>query len=422
MLGVDIDFQQWMDRIYASWSGFSDLESGIASYEWAIGTEPGFDDVLHFVDVGTSTDEKADGLTLETGTTYFVTVRARNGSGLSVQASSDGVAVDAIPPAAPAGLVATPGDGQVILTWSANSEPDLAGYEVYMGPSPGTKINAGLVPSSPTPSYLVTGLTNGETYMFAIVAVDMCGNRSPFSEPASATPCADTIPPTFTAFSLYDLSSNHADWTNSQTVGVSMSADGTGGPVIRWLLKQIAAPPTVEEMLAALTSQPSNYTTASPDGQITVYAWVMDSAQNISAAAQYTIGLDTVLPVTRDFSLEDSTSGSPDYTDSLTVTLSATASDANPIVRWIFVNDPVLLDTPPTESQMWNNGLTEPPTTWEFPPDTPAGDLVLGAWRAAGVTSLIIRFTSVGLCCSRWQHGWNTMQFDSGNLQESRFD
>ena len=37
------------------------------------------------------------------------------------------------PPAKPAGLVATPGDASVALSWTANGETDLKGYNVYRG-------------------------------------------------------------------------------------------------------------------------------------------------------------------------------------------------------------------------------------------------------------------------------------------------
>ncbi|MFH1610168.1 MAG: fibronectin type III domain-containing protein, partial [Candidatus Bipolaricaulota bacterium] len=75
----------------ASWSGFGDPESGIAGYEWAIGTTAGGTDVLAFTSVGTATTATSSSLTLTAGTTYYITVRATNGSGLTCTASSDGV-------------------------------------------------------------------------------------------------------------------------------------------------------------------------------------------------------------------------------------------------------------------------------------------------------------------------------------------
>ena len=38
-------------------------------------------------------------------------------------------------PSTPSALIATPGNTQVVLTWKANSEGDLASYKVYGGTS-----------------------------------------------------------------------------------------------------------------------------------------------------------------------------------------------------------------------------------------------------------------------------------------------
>jgi hypothetical protein len=39
--------------------------------------------------------------------------------------------IDGLAPSTPAGLVATPGNQKVILTWQANSEDDLNTYKIY---------------------------------------------------------------------------------------------------------------------------------------------------------------------------------------------------------------------------------------------------------------------------------------------------
>jgi hypothetical protein len=81
---------------------------------------------------------------------------------------------------------------QVVLTWSANTESDLAGYKVYYGTSSrnyGPAINAGNLTS-----YTLTGLNSG-IYFFAITAYDTSGNESAFSSEASRTIAPDTIPP-----------------------------------------------------------------------------------------------------------------------------------------------------------------------------------------------------------------------------------
>ena len=85
------------------------------------------------------------------------------------------------PPASP-----PPGTGSATLSWTLNSEPDLAGYKIYVG------TNAGVYnyPGSPfvvgqTGSYTITGLPVGQTYFFALSAFDYSGGESALSSEVS---------------------------------------------------------------------------------------------------------------------------------------------------------------------------------------------------------------------------------------------
>jgi hypothetical protein len=74
----------------------------------------------------------------------------------------------------------------VTLTWAANSEPDLAGYKIYVGAHSGTYS----FPGSPfvtgkITSYTISNLPKGETYYFAISAYDSAGNESALSAEVS---------------------------------------------------------------------------------------------------------------------------------------------------------------------------------------------------------------------------------------------
>ena len=80
----------------------------------------------------------------------------------------------------------SPSPGSVILTWTANREPDLAGYKVYVGTASGTYSFPGsaFVIGKVT-SYTVSNLPMGQTYFFAISAYNSAGNESLLSAEVS---------------------------------------------------------------------------------------------------------------------------------------------------------------------------------------------------------------------------------------------
>jgi hypothetical protein len=95
---------------------------------------------------------------------------------------------DTTPPAVPTGLTASGAKKKVNLNWNDNTEPDLAGYNVYRATAPGgpfTKVNTSLVTTS---AYTNTGLTSGTTYYFYVTAVDTTGNESAASAIVPGTP------------------------------------------------------------------------------------------------------------------------------------------------------------------------------------------------------------------------------------------
>lgn len=89
-----------MTTLTAAWTASADAESGIALYQYAVGTTSGGTDVRSFTDVGVVTSASITGLTLLSGNTYYITVRAKNGAGVfSTPASSDGITIDISGPA-----------------------------------------------------------------------------------------------------------------------------------------------------------------------------------------------------------------------------------------------------------------------------------------------------------------------------------
>lgn len=90
----DITAQVSTTTLAANWHSFLDTQSGIARYEWAIGTHPGAKDVRSWVDVGNTESASTAGLSLIEGEIYYSTIRAWDQAGNLGQAvSSNGVTI-----------------------------------------------------------------------------------------------------------------------------------------------------------------------------------------------------------------------------------------------------------------------------------------------------------------------------------------
>lgn len=84
--------------------------------------------------------------------------------------------------------------GDLTLTWLPNTEPDLAGYKIYIGTQSyqyTTVIDVGLVTS-----YELSTLQDSVRYYFAVSAYDYWSNESALSWEVSAIPAIGEIVPT----------------------------------------------------------------------------------------------------------------------------------------------------------------------------------------------------------------------------------
>ena len=107
---------------------------------------------------------------------------------------------DTTPPAKPATPTAVSGNGSASVNLSpANSESDLASYTLQrkltsQGAASWAAVKTGVTTWPQTDS----GLTNGTSYDYRVIALDTSGNPSTPSDPVSVTPAAappDTTPP-----------------------------------------------------------------------------------------------------------------------------------------------------------------------------------------------------------------------------------
>lgn len=98
--------------------------------------------------------------------------------------------VDLYPPSAPS--LAPPGvaPGRIALFWTANSEPDVAGYFLFRSTDPNlpkdkwTKLTPTLYTKT---TFTDENVETGKTYYYYVVAVDTAGNPGPPSEVVSET-------------------------------------------------------------------------------------------------------------------------------------------------------------------------------------------------------------------------------------------
>ncbi|MBI4267505.1 MAG: fibronectin type III domain-containing protein [Chloroflexi bacterium] len=131
-----------------------------------------------------------DNVSLTNGNKYYYKMSAvdDDGNESDLTALVSGTPADTSGPAIPNGPIATAGTANVTLTWTANAEADLAGYNVYRSTTFGgtySKVNSSVITTN---SYANTSLTNGTTYFYKITAVDTAGNESGKSVIVSATP------------------------------------------------------------------------------------------------------------------------------------------------------------------------------------------------------------------------------------------
>lgn len=95
---------------------------------------------------------------------------------------------DQEPPATPRGVYSITGDEEVIVRWYPNGESDLYQYGVWRSRN---NVDFDLLDevSKKTPEYIDQDVTNGETYYYAVTAIDYDGNESELSpETVSDTP------------------------------------------------------------------------------------------------------------------------------------------------------------------------------------------------------------------------------------------
>ena len=166
---------------------------------------------------------------LEAGTEYQVGLRPTDSRedqepGYSISATGT---TTANPPAKPANLTATAGNGQVTLTWDGADDDTITGWQ-WQQASDGDTWDAWTdmaVATAATTAYTVTNLTNGTEYQFRIRAQNP-GGAGPESDVVRATPLEAkvSVPPALTVTEGMD-SSVTVPITTTMAFGQSVQFD-----------------------------------------------------------------------------------------------------------------------------------------------------------------------------------------------------
>ncbi len=186
-------------QLHATWSA-SDPQSGIANYEYSIGTSAGGPDLVDWTSVGTNTSATIAGIELQPGIRYYINVRATNAAGsVSSVGSSDGIFLEATPPTTPEvddGGPYTQSLTTIHATWTCEDpETGIAGYQCCIGVTPG---DDDLVPWTDvgTAANIERNdltLLQGQTYYVSVKATNGIGMVSEVGVSQGIT--VDTTPP-----------------------------------------------------------------------------------------------------------------------------------------------------------------------------------------------------------------------------------
>jgi fibronectin type 3 domain-containing protein len=127
---------------------------------------------------------------VQNGTTYYYVVSATNAGGEGPN-STEASAAPIAPPQPPSGLVATPGNGQVALSWTGSS--GATSYQIKRATNSGGPY--GSLGTTTGTASVDGSAVNGTTYFYVVSALNG-GGESSNSNQAVATPLAPPAPPT----------------------------------------------------------------------------------------------------------------------------------------------------------------------------------------------------------------------------------
>jgi hypothetical protein len=213
----------------------------------------------------------------------------------------------------------------------------------------------------------------------------------------------DTIAPTVDSFTI-----TSAKPTTTKDITVSITeSDGTGSGVAYWLVNESSAPPLPGNFISDVRI--TDFTLSTGDGEKTIYAWVMDEAENVGqAVVSETVILDTQTPVVNVFSVTSS-----DPTNFATVQVNIDDEDDGTGVQYWLIKEEDY-----NAPDAGDFSLTSRPTTFTLS-GTGVRDLYVwvmdGVGRISSIETTSVEFVTAGYVAAGENYfAWST-DLASGN-------
>ncbi|OGS27640.1 MAG: hypothetical protein A2297_01075 [Elusimicrobia bacterium RIFOXYB2_FULL_48_7] len=186
-LNQDISETNKSTQLSANWAAATDAESGISRYWFAVSATPGNADIVPWTSNGTRNYVTTRGLALNVGTTYYISVKAENGSGAQgTAATSDGQfpTVDLYPPEI-TNVSARPSPTAAVVTWDTD-EQSTSKVEYGLTAAYGTLSDED---TNRVVSHSVTlpGLLPNMVYHYRVLSKDSSGNEGLSSDGTFST-------------------------------------------------------------------------------------------------------------------------------------------------------------------------------------------------------------------------------------------
>jgi hypothetical protein len=173
---------------------------------------------------------------LTNGSTYTFTVVATNAKGDSAPSDASAPLTLPVAPDAPTNVTATPGNAQATVTWTAPTSDGGATVTKYVVTPSGGAAPVEVTGNPAPTTAAVTGLTNGTSYTFTVVAQNSAGSSVASGPSAAVTPSTTPTAPQAVTATAGDRTL-HVIWASPASTG--------GSAVTHYLVSLNGGAPTV---------------------------------------------------------------------------------------------------------------------------------------------------------------------------------